>query len=145
MLACYKRKEKRMVVVSMKMKIRCDFWVDLDNPPENLTELVKDDFGNFTKGTAKDFCYEDKLRYIDMIKHATCGRKDANEIVRDSIHGLVDSCLDNDGEWPDWSEIADEEFISYCVEKGREDFYNHDLSSRHREIIYSMIKAVIEY
>ena len=129
----------------MKMKIRCDFLVDLANPPENLPDLIKADFGKFTKGTAIDYQYEDKLRYIDMIKHAAYGNKDENEIVRENIHELVDNCLDNDGHCPDWSEIADEEFISNCVEKGRENFYNHDLTSRHRKIIYSMIKAVIEY
>lgn len=129
----------------MKIKIRCDFWVDLDNPPENLPDLIKDDFGKYTKGTAIDYQYEDKLRYIDMLKHGACGNKAECEIVRENIHELVDSRLDNSGDWPDWSEIADEEFISYCVKKGREDFYNHDLTSRHRKIIYSMIKAVIEY
>lgn len=129
----------------MKMKIRCDFWVDLDNPPENLHELVKNDFCEFTKGTAIDYQYEDKLRYIDMIKHAACGNKDANEIVRDSIHGLVDSCLDNDGDWPDWSDIADEYFIANCVERGREPFYNHDLSFRQHKVVYEIVKAVIEY
>lgn len=129
----------------MKMKIRCDFLVDLNNPPENLPDLIKDDFGKFTKGTAIDYQYEDKLRYIDMIKHAACGNKDENEIVRENIRELVDSCLDYEGRCPDWSEIANEEFISNCVEKGREDFYNHDLTYRHRKVIYSMIKAVIEY
>lgn len=129
----------------MKINIRCDFTVDLDNPPENLTELVKDDFGNFTKGTAKDFCYEDKLRYLDMIKHAACGKKQACEVVRDSIHDLVDSCLDNDGEWLEWSDIADENFIANCVERGREPFYNHDLSFRQLKVVYEIIKAVMEY
>lgn len=129
----------------MNIKIRCDFWVDLCNPPKNLPDLVKDDFSRFTQGTAIDYQYEDKLRYIDMIKHAACGNKDEYEIVRENIHEMVDSCLDNYGKGPDWSEIADEEFISDCVRKGREDFYNHDLTSRHRQIIYSMIKAVIEY
>lgn len=129
----------------MKIKIRCNFLVDLDEPPENLPDLIKDDFGKFTEGTAIDYQYEDKLRYIDMIKHAACGNKGEDEIVRENIHQLVDSCLDNYGEYPDWSEIANENFISDCVKKGREDFYNHDLTSRHRKIIYSMIKAVIEY
>lgn len=129
----------------MKIKIRCDFWVDLDNPPENLPDLIKDDFGKFTELTAIDFQYEDKLRYIDMIKHAAYGNKDEDEIVRENIHELVDSCLDNSGQYPDWSEIADEYFISDCVQRGREDFYNHDLTSRQRKIIYSMIKAVIEF
>ena len=129
--------------------------VDVYDVPEDFESKVKKAFGEFTQGTAKDYTFMDKLRFIDLASHYLHGGKDDEECVRELIHEKLDYELDEYGSFPDESDYLSVEFMEMCYLEGQrnqrldsDNFANAE-SYKDREQIEQMllrfIKAVIDY
>lgn len=129
--------------------------VDVYDLPEDFELQVQKAFSEFTKGTAKDYTFMDKLRFIDLASYYLHGGKSEETAVRELIHDKLDSDLDEYGTFPDESDYLSTEFMEMCYCEGRRrqrldsDCFKDVDSYKDREQIEKMllrfIKAVIDY
>lgn len=129
--------------------------VDVYDLPEDFESQVQKAFSEFTQGTAKDYTFMDKLRFIDLASYYLHGGKDEEEAVRELIHNKLDYELDEFGNFPDESDYLSVEFMEMCYSEGRRsqrldsDGFKDVDSYKDREQIEKMllrfIKAVIDY
>ena len=128
---------------------------DVYDLPEDFESQVKKAFSEFTEGTAKDYTFMDKLRFIDLASYYLHGGKDEEEAVRELIHNKLDYELDEFGNFPDESDYLSVEFMEMCYSEGRRsqrldsDGFKDVDSYKDREQIEKMllrfIKAIIDY
>lgn len=123
--------------------------VDLINPPSDFDLLVANSFAGYTKGTRKEYTFEDKLRYIDVIRHRLNYNRDDDEIVRDYIKDRVDWELDEYGNLPDkddfWSLEAFEDFVAQgdrklCFRTG-----DHHIDEKIQKSVLRLITIVVNW
>ena len=129
--------------------------VDVYDLPNDFESQVQKAFGEFTQGTAKDYTFMDKLRFIDLASYYLHGGKDEETAVRELIHDKLDYDLDEYGTFPDESDYLSTEFMEMCYSEGRRsqrldsDGFKDVDSYKDREQIEKMllrfIKAVIRY
>lgn len=129
--------------------------VDVYDLPEDFKAKVQKAFSEFTEGTAKDYTFMDKLRFIDLASYYLHGGVDEEEAVRELIHGKLDYELDEFGSFPDESDYLSVEFMEMCYAEGRRsqkldsDGFKDADSYKDREQIEKMllkfIEAVIAY
>lgn len=129
--------------------------VDVYDLPEDFESQVQKAFNEFTEGTAKDYTFMDKLRFIDLASYYLHGGKDEETAVRELIHDKLDYDLDEYGTFPDESDYLSTEFMEMCYSEGRRsqrldsDGFKDVDSYKDREQIEKMlirfIKAVIDY
>lgn len=124
--------------------------VDVYNLPEDFEINVQKAFSEFTQGTAKDYTFMDKLRFIDLASYYLHGGVDEEEAVRELIHGKLDYELDEFGSFPDESDYLSVEFMEMCYSEGRKsqrldsaDFARVE-SYKDREQIEKMLLKFIE-
>ena len=141
----------RHLIVSLPKGLSFDVY-DL---PDNFESQVQKAFSDFTEGTAKDYTFMDKLRFIDLASYYLHGGKDEETAVRELIHDKLDYDLDEFGTFPDETDYLSTEFMEMCYSEGRrsqrldsDGFKNVD-SYKDREQIEKMllrfIKAVVDY
>ena len=128
---------------------------DVYDLPKDFESQVQKAFSEFTEGTAKDYTFMDKLRFIDLASYYLHGGKDEEEAVRELIHDKLDYNLDEFGTFPDESDYLSTEFMEMCYSEGRRsqrldsDRFKDVDSYKDREQIEKMllrfIKAVIDY
>ena len=124
--------------------------VDVYNLPEDFEINVQRAFSEFTQGTAKDYTFMDKLRFIDLASYYLHGAVDEEKAVRELIHGKLDYELDEFGSFPDESDYLSVEFMETCYSEGRKsqrldsaDFARVE-SYKDRELIEKMLLKFIE-
>lgn len=124
--------------------------VDVYNIPEDFEINVQRAFSEFTQGTAKNYTFMDKLRFIDLASYYLHGGVDEEEAVRELIHGKLDYELDEFGSFPDESDYLSIEFMKMCYSEGRKsqrldsaDFARAE-SYKDRELIEKMLLKFIE-
>lgn len=124
--------------------------VDVYNLPEDFEINVQKAFSEFTQGTAKDYTFMDKLRFIDLASYYLHGGVDEEEAVRELIHGKLDYELDEFGSFPDESDYLSVEFMEMCYLEGRKsqrldsDGFKDADSYKDREQIEKMLLKFIE-
>lgn len=128
---------------------------DVYDLPEDFESQVQKAFSEFTQGTAKDYTFMDKLRFIDLASYYLHGGKDEEKAVRELIHDKLDYDLDEFGTFPDETDYLSTEFMEMCYSEGRRsqrldsDGFKDVDSYKDREQIEKMllrfIKAVIDY
>ena len=128
---------------------------DVYDLPEDFESKVQKAFSEFTEGTAKDYTFMDKLRFIDLASYYLHGGKDEETAVRELIHDKLDYDLDEYGTFPDESDYLSTEFMEMCYSEGRRsqrldsDGFKDVDSYKDREQIERMllrfIEAVIDY
>ena len=128
---------------------------DVYDLPNDFEEQVQKAFSEFTEGTAKDYTFMDKLRFIDLASYYLHGGKGEDEAVRELIHNKLDYELDEFGNFPDESDYLSVEFMEMCYSEGRRsqrldsDGFKDADSYKDREQIEKMllrfIKSVIDY
>ena len=129
--------------------------VDVYDIPDDFESKVKKAFGEFTQGTAKDYTFMDKLRFIDLATYYLHGAKADDEVVRKLIHEKLDYDLDEFGSFPDESDYLSVEFMEMCYMEGRrnqrldsDNFANIECYKDREQIeqmLLRFIKAVIDY
>lgn len=130
-------------------------FFDVYDLPDDFEEQVQKDFSEFTKGTAKDYTFMDKLRFIDLASHYLHGGKSEEEAVRELIHNKLDYELNEFGNFPNESDYLSVEFMEMCYLEGRRnqrldsDGFKDADSYKDREQIEKMllrfINAVVSY
>ena len=128
---------------------------DVYDLPNDFEEQVQKAFSEFTQGTAKDYTFMDKLRFIDLASYYLHGGKDDEEAVRELIHNKLDYELNEFGNFPDESDYLSLEFMEMCYSEGRRnqrldsDGFKDVDSYKDREQIEKMllrfIEAVVSY
>lgn len=135
------------MIIELPRKIQ----VDTDNIPDNLYQVVQGAFAEYTKGTRKEYMYQDKLCFIDRmaekIHHA-----DASDAVNKLIKDTFAYELDEQGEITDPSTFFSIEFMEECYCTGQNDhklYTKCGKSSRENDAIMKVeaivIKAVMDY
>lgn len=129
--------------------------VDVYDLPHDFEEQVQKAFSEFTQGTAKDYTFMDKLRFIDLASYYLHGANGEEEAVRELIHNKLDYELDEFGNFPDESDYLSVEFMEMCYSEGRRsqrldsDGFKYVDSYKDREQIEKMllrfIEAVVSY
>lgn len=129
--------------------------VDVYDLPEDFESQVQKAFSEFTEGTAKDYTFMDKLRFIDLASYYLHGGKDDETAVRELIHDKLDYDLDEYGTFPDETDYLSTEFMEFCYSEGRRsqrldsDGFKDVDSYKDREQIEKMllrfIEAVVSY
>lgn len=136
----------------MTIELPRGLTIDIDNVPENLEELVAKSFAEYTEVTHRDYTYQDKLHYIDVmvrkLHHA-----DSTAAVNDEIKSLFEYKLDEYGNIADKDDFYSQEFMEQCYNRGQKDheLYSHNYFNDHRanekvmKILVRVIKAVINW
>jgi len=94
------------------------YKIDINNPPENLEEIVQQEFKEYTAETNEAYTDEDRLMFIDvMIKKLH--RADSWEGVKDLITERYEYELCELSRLMDSDEFFNMEFMEECYERGR--------------------------
>lgn len=129
-------------------------WVEPINTeslPENLEELVKKSFREFTKGTRKEYQHEDKLLYLDNLRKAYLREDNTEKAVRNLVSGETMYYLEEYGEMPNTEDILSVDFMETCYKEGFRPFYHHydeasaSRNSKALSVILDIIKIVVNY
>ena len=136
------------MIIELPRKIK----VDTENIPDNLYQIVQREFAEYTKGTRKEYMYQDKLCFIDRmaekIHRANAGGK-VNQLIKNTFAYE----LDEQGDITDPSTFFSIAFMENCYEMGQNDhrLYAPSVGSSRREsdaimrIEETVIKAVMDY
>lgn len=129
-------------------------WVEPINTqklPENLEELVKKSFREFTKGTRKEYQHEDKLLYLDNLRKVYLREDNTEKAVRNIVSGETMYYLEEYGEMPNTEDILSVDFMETCYKEGFRPFYDHydevsaNRNSEALSVILNIIKIVVNY
>ncbi len=126
--------------------------IDIDNVPENLEELVAKSFAEYTKGTHKDYTFEDKLHYIDLTARLL-HHSDSTYAVNDEIKSRFEYELDEYGNIADEEDFFSMEFMEQCYDRGQKDaaLYSYNFAHERRDnekimkILVRVITAVMNW
>lgn len=126
--------------------------IDTNNLPDNFDEIVKDSFRKYTKGTAKEYRFEDKLMYIDVMRKHFWKMYDVESAVNNLILERQKWALENEdgGEILAPEEFYSLEFMQDCFSagflplRGRYTGKEHE-DERAMKAMLRIIKAVVMY
>lgn len=124
--------------------------IDTLNLPNDFEELVKESFKGFTKGTATQYKFVDKLLYLDNVRKFYTRTDNSEAAVDALIMSEVRCCLE-EGEMPDAEDILSLEFMEQCYNAGFRPFKDEyeRYSSRDNEetlkAILKIIQIVVDY
>lgn len=139
----------------MICKLPMNIEVDIYNLPEDFEKQIQAKFAEYTKGTAKDYTYQDKLCFIDLVTKSLHGDMQEDKAVRKLMIDKFEFELDEQGRFADESDYYTQEFMEYCYQAGVENQRLHSrtfegVRSYHdrekiEEMLVKIIKAVIEF
>lgn len=136
------------MIIELPRKIK----VDPLNIREDLADVVKEEFAQYTSGTKPEYMYQDKLLFIDLmvqrLHHANAELK-VNRLIKTTFAYQLDEC----GEFMSESDFLSEEFMQDCYSLGQEDhkLYSRNFTGDHHtdegimKIEAIVIKAVMDY
>ena len=136
----------------MIIALRRGVTVDPMKLPEDFEQQVQEAFREYTKGTAPEYRYQDKLKFIDDFR-AKINRKDSEREVIDLIKGQVDWQLSDEGTLPSAEDFWNLEFMVDCYRKGlrKATLYGHYGNCTRASddavmlMMFRVIKAVMDY
>lgn len=135
------------MIIELPRKIK----VDTENIPDNLYQIVQREFTECTKGTRKEYMYQDKLCFIDRMAEKI-HRANASDKVNQLIKDTFAYELDEQGEITDPSTFFSIDFMEDCYRLGRDDhtlYAKCGQSRRENDAIMQIeaivIKAVMDY
>lgn len=124
--------------------------IDLLHPPENLEEIIKQDFAAYTRGTSDGYRHDDQLTYLDLLRKALHPGEPEEKVTELIMTATEDNLIDQ-GYIPDASDYHSIEFLAYCFHEGFKPFhfydeYESDGNNRIESLtIFRIIKAVVNY
>ena len=134
----------------MKVKFSSYLEIDTDHIPDDFDELVLKAFQKFTSGTSKDYTYQDKLAYIDVMRRCLHKAHDTEECVRHLMHEMLDYEVIEYGDIPNREDYLSVEFMTSCFDAGRTNLYaqytrDHHVDEVIMQLLVRAIKVVINY
>ena len=95
--------------------------------PDNFDEQIRAAFKDYTKETACQYRFHDKLAFCDLMSKYLHNAHNSRKAVKELISGSVEFQLDEYGELPTADEFWNMGFMEECYEKGRKDarLYDH--------------------
>ena len=123
---------------------------DVFNPPEDFEEQIRKSFEGYTEGTNKDYTYQDKLSYIDLINKYAHGNPDSYYEARSYIIERFEYELDEYGDFTPESDYQTIETLADMYDRGQLKLYDHYGEDHHiydkaMKLIVRAIKVVIDY
>lgn len=94
--------------------------IDLDNIPEDFDQIVRNTFRDYTEGTKDDYCFEDKLCFIDRCVELLHNVEDPDEEVMKLMKERFEFEVYEYGTFPGESDFLSIEFMEHCFNMGRE-------------------------
>jgi hypothetical protein len=134
----------------MIIRLPQDLVIDTVKPPEDLEEIVTENFCRYTEGTRKEYRYQDKLSYIDLMRKRVWNWEDPHDKVLQLILDRQRTEIDDTGKIPDTSEFYCMEFMEECFREGFMPLYGRYTGIEHEDertmmVMLRIIKAVVEY
>lgn len=123
--------------------------IDTHDMPEDFEAQVKAAFAEYTEGTAKEYTYEDKLRFLDLCIEALHGGKDSDDTVMEYLKDRMEQDIRN-GEFPEESDYYSFDFMVEMFEMGKEyqsmyqNGYRHEKESIEKAITRIIMALYIE-
>lgn len=121
--------------------------IDTNNMPEDFEGQVKAAFAEYTQGTAEDYTFEDRLRFLDLCIEAFSGGKDSDDSVMEYIKDRMEQDIRN-GEFPEESDYYSFDFMVEMYEMGKEHqsmYQQYRNGGRHeKESIEKAITRIIQ-
>ena len=125
--------------------------IDTSNITNDFEEIVKKSFAGFTEGTAKDYRYQDKLLYLDLVRKKFHKYINSYDAVKEVLMSRFEYELDEYGEIPSEDDFYNMEFMETCFDAGfmpMYDTYSATSSSENERImkvLADIVKIVINY
>lgn len=127
--------------------------VDVFNLPEDFENQIKNAFRDYTKGTAKEYMYVDKLGFIDRCVEYLNGDKHSDDVVNSLVEEAVISEWRNNGEIINEDDIYCIDFMEECYRKGKENAElashfgtdDHHIYDQIQKVLVRIIRVVMNY
>lgn len=127
--------------------------VDVFDLPEDFEEQIIESFKGYTKGTAKDYRYCDKLRYIDCCVRHLNGDKYSSDVVSNLVENRILYEWRENGEIIQKDDLYSVEFMEYCYNKGKEiarvhshfEIDDHHIYDQIQKVLVKVITIVMNY
>lgn len=129
--------------------------IDLDNIPEDFDQIIRNAFRDYTKGTRDEYCFEDKLCFIDRCVELLHNVGDPDDEVMKLMKDRFECEIREYGTFPDESEFLSIEFMEHCYNMGREKarLYpgterfakNRSDHEKIEKLLLSIMRVVIDY
>lgn len=136
------------------MRIRLPYIEQINTEclPDNFEELVKKSFINFTKGTNKNYTFEDKLLYLDNLrKFYLRGYTDTSFEITKILGESYRQQLDDYDDVLEKEEVLSTEFMEHCFDRGFMPFrdtwdkWSSSANDRAHKTIVDIIRIVINF
>ena len=146
-----KQKGENMIILLRKSSDG-NILIDTENVPEDLEEIVRNAFAEYTRGTAEEYMYEDKLAFIDLLVRRMHGKVNEADAVHDLMMDYFEDQIEQ-GEIPDKEEFLDMDFMEVCFTAGAasaslyDKGYTNDYHENRRvmQVLTQIIRTVMCY
>lgn len=128
---------------SYKINLTRGLEVDIFDLPEDFKEQVEQAFREYTYGTAKEYMYADKLRFIDRCVEYLNGNEDSYDVVNTLVEEAMIDEWRNNGEIIKEDDIYNIDFMEDCYKKGKEDARLNSHFRTDDNHIYDQIQKVL--
>ena len=129
--------------------------VDLDNIPEDFDQIIRDTFRDYTESTRDDYCFEDKLCFIDRCVELLRSVKDPDDEVMELMKGYLEYEVREYASFPEEGDYLSIDFMEHCFRAGREKsrlFSDSEKYARNRrdhekieKLLLRIMRVVIDY
>lgn len=128
---------------SYTIKLPRGLEVDVFNLPEDFEELIKQSFKEYTSGTAKEYMYMDKLRFIDWCVKYINGNRSSDEMVDILAKKMMCEAWDERKELIEEDDIYNFDFMQQCYDAGIENASLSPYPGKVEHHIYDQIQKVL--
>lgn len=133
-----------------EVRLPLNIVVDVFNVPDDFEETIKEAFGKYTRGTADEYTYYDKLHFIDQCRESLHHAEDSEVAVMDLVSKNFEESLKSDWEIKDKDDFYSLDFMVACFDAGRTNLdgnYSNDLHVNEAimQMLIRVIKVVIDY
>lgn len=90
----------------------------LDAIPDDFDEWIANEFAEYTRDTAEQYTFHDKLCFIDNIVASLHQAYGADDAVMELMKNRFEYEVSENGNFPDESDFLCIEFLSECYEHG---------------------------
>ena len=105
------------MIILLRQSSDGNILIDTENVPEDLEEIVRNAFAEYTRGTAEEYMYENKLAFIDLLVRRMHGKVNKADAVHDLMMDYFEDQIDQ-GEIPDEGDFLSMDFMEYCFAEG---------------------------
>ena len=110
---------------------------------DEVIEKVKQDFGEYTRDTSREYRNCDRLSYIDMIRERLYPNFDVWQ--EEYVKGYLTYQRDTQGYLTKFEIEFDEEFAEQAYNDGKRPFYKADKNPRKSNVLALIVKTVMNW